>query len=62
MFHGNKPKEAHCIEMKEVYFNEYCNKCMYKDIREEDEPCSECVETSAREESHKPILFKEEIR
>lgn len=44
---------------KEVYFNEYCNSCMYKDTKEADEPCAECLCYPANTYSHKPINYEE---
>lgn len=45
---------------KEVYFNEYCVKCKYKDISEAEEPCNECLTQPFMVDSHKPLRFKEE--
>lgn len=44
---------------KEVYFNEYCHKCKYEEVTDTEEPCNECLTCGAREDSHKPINFKE---
>ena len=44
---------------KEVYFNEYCSKCKYKDTLESDDPCDECLTNPSNIDSHKPINFKE---
>lgn len=46
---------------KEVYYGEYCSKCEYKDIDESDPngKCWECLETPFRQDSHKPLYFKE---
>jgi hypothetical protein len=44
---------------KEVYFNEYCPKCAYKDVYEKDEPCDECLHHGWNEDSHKPVKFEE---
>lgn len=45
--------------MKEVDFNKYCAMCKYKNAAQEVEPCNECLTCGAREDSHKPINFKE---
>ena len=46
---------------KEVYFNEYCKKCVNKDVSEDDPEgdCWECLESPVNIDSHKPINFKE---
>ena len=44
---------------KEVYFDEYCYKCKYKDTKECDYPCDECLENPSHLGSHKPLYFKE---
>lgn len=47
-------------ENKEVYFHEYCCKCINKDVIETDEPCNECLTNTTNLYSHKPIKFKED--
>lgn len=49
-------------ETKEVYFTEYCKKCIFKDTDEVEEPCNECLTQGWNEHSHKPIKFKEDKR
>ena len=46
-------------DKKEVYFNEYCIKCIYLNDNESNPkcPCFDCLETPAREDSHVPINF-----
>lgn len=46
-------------DKKEVYFNEYCKKCKYKNRPESANPCWDCLESPANEDSHKPLYFKE---
>ncbi len=38
----------------------FCNTCQNKDTYENDEPCNTCLRCSARENSVKPINYKEE--
>lgn len=45
---------------KEVYFNEFCHKCKFKDIEETKPPCDDCLEEPVNEYSHKPVKFIEE--
>lgn len=42
----------------------YCDTCKYKDTREEDDPCNECLTSPARNDgSRKPMkYFPEENR
>lgn len=42
---------------KEVYFNEYCKKCLYKDKPEGEEPCNDCLSQPSNTDSHKPTRF-----
>lgn len=48
---------------KEVYFNEWCDKCQYGKIPEdkikETDPCWNCLTQGWNYDSHKPIAFKE---
>ena len=44
---------------KEVYFNQYCKTCKYKNLKESEEPCDECLSNPINEYSHKPINYKE---
>lgn len=46
-------------EMKEVYFNDYCSSCLYYNVKDEDDPCNECLCFPSRRYSHKPINYKE---
>lgn len=45
---------------KEVYFDQYCSKCKYKDTPEGEDPCDDCLAYPWMPNSHKPINFKEE--
>lgn len=42
---------------KEVYFDNFCAKCVYKEKEEWEEPCDECLENPVNEYSHKPVKF-----
>ena len=50
------------INTKEVYFDKYCSKCVYKNKDEKDDPCDECLCNPSNENSHKPVNFKEDKR
>ena len=45
---------------KIVKFDEYCNRCAHKDVKETEDPCNECLNNPGNEDSHRPIYFKEE--
>lgn len=44
---------------KEVYFSLYCDQCKYKETKETDDPCNDCLAHPFNQWSHKPIFFKE---
>ena len=44
--------------MKEVKFVKYCPECRYLKTQEEKEPCVECLETPAREDTERPVKFQ----
>ena len=44
---------------KEVYFDQWCPKCKYKDTDEGEDPCNICLGYPSNANSHKPIEFKE---
>lgn len=48
--------EADCY--KEVYFDQYCNNCKYKDKLEKDDPCDECLTEPVNLYSHKPVKWE----
>lgn len=44
---------------KEVYFGQYCSKCINKDKKEDEDPCYDCLSEPVNTNSHKPVYFKE---
>ena len=44
---------------KEVDFAKYCKKCKHFDTQDYEEPCNECLENPAMQDSHKPMHFEE---
>ena len=44
---------------KEVYYGEYCKKCKHKALKEEEEPCNECLLYPVNQYSHKPVKYEE---
>ena len=46
--------------MKEVYFDQYCEKCKNRDLEADKEPCSEGWSEPVNQYSHKPGELEEE--
>lgn len=44
---------------KEVYYVEYCQKCVHWEKQMDDEPCNECLTQCVNEDSHKPVYFED---
>ena len=44
---------------KEVDFAKYCKKCKHFETQDYEEPCNECLENQAMQDSHKPMNFEE---
>ena len=44
---------------KIVNFDEYCDKCEFKDLLESEDPCFDCLTESTNEYTHRPVHFKE---
>lgn len=43
---------------KEVYFDQYCSTCKYKNNPEESDPCKYCLEEPINLYSHKPVKYE----
>lgn len=43
---------------KEVYFHEYCKSCKHKNVKENEEPCEECLSEPTNLNSHKPLNYE----
>lgn len=46
-------------DYKEVYFHLYCKRCKHKDVKDNEEPCEECLSNPINLYSHKPVKFDE---
>lgn len=46
-------------QYKEVYFDKYCPTCKYKDLKESEDPCYECLDEPGNVDSHKPVKWEE---
>jgi hypothetical protein len=44
---------------KEVYFHEYCKKCKYKEMKNTEGPCDECLTEPLNLNTHKPTKYEE---
>lgn len=44
---------------REVLFGEYCKKCVFEKLSEDEDPCWDCLQHPVAEFSHKPERFKE---
>jgi hypothetical protein len=44
---------------KIVDFKTYCNKCKYRDYKEGQDPCNDCLDNGGREGTTKPQYFEE---
>lgn len=43
---------------KEVYFHEFCETCKYKDKKNVEEPCNECLDNPLNLYSHRPVNYE----
>ena len=41
-----------------VEYDKWCEKCLYKDKKEEEDPCWDCLTTPINDDSRKPVEFK----
>lgn len=42
---------------KEAWFWMYCKHCKFKDTKDFEEPCTECLGCPSNEDSHKPVNY-----
>jgi hypothetical protein len=47
------------IEYQEVKFHKYCPKCKYKDLKDTESPCCECMEEPINQYTDRPVKFEE---
>jgi hypothetical protein len=48
-------------EFLEVDFKTYCAKCKYRDKKEFEDPCNECMEVGMREQTRVPEKYVEAV-
>ena len=46
-------------DYREVYFDQYCKSCKHEKLKEEENPCCECLGHPTNEYSHKPVMYEE---
>lgn len=46
-------------DYKEVYYDQYCSRCVHRELEEDDEPCRDCLDEPVNVYSHKPIYWEE---
>lgn len=46
-------------DMREVYFDQYCETCKHRDTKEFEDPCNECLSNPTNLYSHKPVRYEE---
>ena len=44
-------------DYKEVYFDKYCTSCKFKNNKETEKPCDECLTNPMNVNSHKPVKY-----
>ena len=42
---------------KEVWFSYYCTTCKYRNVKEDGDPCNECLAYPHNENSNKPVNY-----
>lgn len=43
---------------KEVYYHKYCKDCVHFEKKENEEPCSECLEKPTNYATDRPVKFE----
>lgn len=44
--------------LKIVYFDQYCKTCKHRKMKEDDQPCRECLGEPVNVDSHKPVRWE----
>lgn len=45
---------------KIVDFKKYCETCEFKDVKQQDDPCNECLDNPTNVHTTKPVNYKEQ--
>lgn len=43
---------------KEVRFDIYCKSCVYKNLKETDDPCNDCLDHPSNSNTAKPVWYR----
>ena len=46
-------------DYKEVYYDQYCSRCLHRELEEDDEPCRDCLDEPVNVYSHTPVYWEE---
>jgi len=46
-------------DVKFVNFYKYCSSCKHKELKDYEDPCNECLDNPARDQTEKPIHWEE---
>jgi hypothetical protein len=49
-------------DFKEVLFDQYCKSCKHKNLKENEEPCAECLDNPLNRYTDKPINYEEKTK
>lgn len=44
---------------KEVYFDQYCETCKYKELDAAKDPCNDCLGEPVNDGTHRPVYWEE---
>lgn len=47
---------------KEVYFDKYCKTCEHSKVKEDEDPCYDCLAEPTNLNSHKPVKWEEKVK
>ena len=46
-------------DYQEVYFDDFCEKCKYNNVKEIHDPCHECLSNPVNLYTHRPVKYEE---
>ena len=46
-------------DLKEVFYDKFCHKCVHEKLAENEEPCCDCLNEPGNVDSHRPIYFEQ---
>ena len=53
--------EAYTNEDKIVRYDRYCKTCLNKDLKQDEEPCNECLNNPTNGYSRKPVKYEKKV-